>query len=126
MRMTRWYWGWRYTRSIRTTRVFCMASLTTTPSRVLRSPTAYPFAFFFGLALAAAFAALAGLAAFVALAGLAVFLTWAALRAGSATPVATRRAAAATAAGPAPPSPLDPSAPAPAPPAAPARDRSVR
>src|SRR5919198_2495232 len=36
---TRWYCGWRKTRSIFTTRVFCMASLTTTPSRVLRSPT---------------------------------------------------------------------------------------
>src|SRR3989338_668469 len=39
IRMTRWYRGWRYTRSIFTTRVFCIASLTTTPSRVLRSPT---------------------------------------------------------------------------------------
>src|SRR3989475_8773859 len=29
-------------RSIRTTRVFCIASLTTTPSRVLRSPTRLP------------------------------------------------------------------------------------
>jgi hypothetical protein len=47
-----------------------MASLTTTPSRVLRSPTAYPFAFFFAFGLAVALAALAGLAAF-ALAGLA-------------------------------------------------------
>jgi len=53
MRMTRWYFGWRYTRSIRTTRVFCIASLTTTPSRLLRSPTAYPFAFFLAAALGA-------------------------------------------------------------------------
>src|SRR5687768_9414435 len=62
IRMTRWYLGWRYTRSIRTTRVFCIASLTTTPSRLFRSPTAYPFAFF----LAATFGALDVLAALVA------------------------------------------------------------
>src|SRR2546427_993513 len=41
-RTTRSYCGWRYTRSIRTTRVFCIASLTTTPCRVLRSPTRLP------------------------------------------------------------------------------------
>src|SRR3989442_2307274 len=45
-----------------------MASLTTTPSRLLRSPTAYPFAVFFAAALGAlaafdVFAAFAGLAA---------------------------------------------------------------
>src|SRR2546426_1311837 len=38
-RTTRWYRGWRNTRSIRTTRVFCITSDTTTPSRLLRSPT---------------------------------------------------------------------------------------
>src|SRR5437879_6746893 len=37
--MTRWYRGWRNTRSILTTRVFCIASDTTTPSRLFRSPT---------------------------------------------------------------------------------------
>src|SRR5205807_10672093 len=36
---TRWKRGWRNTRSIRTTRVFCIASDTTTPSRLFRSPT---------------------------------------------------------------------------------------
>src|SRR5436309_11070430 len=46
IRMTRWYRGWRNTRSIRTTRVFCIASDTTTPSRLFRSPTgcAFPLA----------------------------------------------------------------------------------
>src|SRR5439155_25030613 len=39
IRMTRWYRGWRNTRSILTTRVFCIASDTTTPSRLFRSPT---------------------------------------------------------------------------------------
>src|SRR3990172_3496232 len=42
IRMTRSYRGCRYTRSIFTTRVFCIASLTTTPSRVFRSPTDLP------------------------------------------------------------------------------------
>src|SRR5262249_10591452 len=51
---------------MRTTRVFCMASLTTTPSRLLRSPTAYPFAVFF----VAAFDALAAFGFFADLAGL--------------------------------------------------------
>src|SRR5258706_5177630 len=73
-----------------------MVSLTTMPSRVLRSPTAYPFAFFFAFGLAAARAALAGLAAF-ALAGLAFLVALGA--AGTAVAVATGAAAAATAAG---------------------------
>src|SRR5215468_11558767 len=51
---------------MRTTRVFCMASLTTTPSRLLRSPTAYPFAVFF----VAAFDALAAFGFFAPFAGL--------------------------------------------------------
>src|SRR5438552_9108234 len=42
LRTTRSYRGCRYTRSILTTRVFCMASLTTTASRVFRSPSAMP------------------------------------------------------------------------------------
>src|SRR5882672_8097772 len=42
LRTTRSYFGCRYTRSILTTRVFCMASLTTTASRVFRSPSAMP------------------------------------------------------------------------------------
>src|SRR3989338_2827656 len=42
IRMTRSYRGCRYTRSILTTRVFCIASLTTIPSRVFRSPTGLP------------------------------------------------------------------------------------
>src|SRR5436309_5842722 len=41
IRMTRWYRGWRNTRSILTTRVFCIASDTTTPSRLFRSPTGF-------------------------------------------------------------------------------------
>src|SRR5215813_9559703 len=51
---------------MRTTRVFCMASLITTPSRLLRSPTAYPFAVFF---LAAVFGALETFGVFAAFAG---------------------------------------------------------
>src|SRR4029453_3163934 len=39
IRMTRWYRGCRNTRSILTTRVFCITSETTTPSRFFRSPT---------------------------------------------------------------------------------------
>src|SRR5262245_52119322 len=39
IRMTRWYLGCRNTRSILTTRVFCIASEITTPSRFFRSPT---------------------------------------------------------------------------------------
>src|SRR5215510_14973788 len=55
---------------MRTTRVFCMASLITTPSRLLRSPTAYPFAVFF---LAAVFGVFAAFASFSALAFAAAF-----------------------------------------------------
>src|SRR5262249_32345513 len=60
---------------MRTTRVFCMASLTTTPSRLLRSPTAYPFAVFF---LAAAFGVLAAFGFFAAFAVLSAALVFAA------------------------------------------------
>src|SRR4029450_1591424 len=46
-----------------------MASLTTTPSRVLRSPTVYPFAFFFGFFAAAVAVLAARLAGFLAALG---------------------------------------------------------
>ena len=46
-----------------------MASLTTTPSRVLRSPTVYPFAFFFGFGAAAVAVLAARLAGFFAALG---------------------------------------------------------
>src|SRR5215510_5466123 len=73
---------------MRTTRVFCMASLTTTPSRLLRSPTAYPFAVFLG---AAAFDALAAFGFFAAFAGLSAAFVLAAtfLAAGAETGGAT-------------------------------------
>src|SRR5262245_16687560 len=73
---------------MRTTRVFCMASLTTTPSRLLRSPTAYPFAVFF---VAAAFDALAAFGFFAAFAGLSAAFVLAAafLAAGAETGGAT-------------------------------------
>src|SRR2546427_5759716 len=61
LRTTRSYRGCRYTRSILTTRVFCMASLTTTASRVFRSPSAMLyalFAFFAGVFFAADFVVL--------------------------------------------------------------------
>src|SRR5262245_50085153 len=66
LRTTRSYRGCRYTRSILTTRVFCMASLTTTASRVFRSPSAMLyalFAFFAGVFFAADFVVLVLVAA---------------------------------------------------------------
>src|SRR2546426_5177225 len=66
LRPTRSYRGCRYTRSILTTRVFCMASLTTTASRVFRSPSAMLyalFAFFAGVFFAADFVVLVFVAA---------------------------------------------------------------
>src|SRR5882762_5106912 len=70
-----------------------MGSLTTTPSRLLRSPTAYPFAVFF---FAAAFGALAAFDTFAAFAGVAAACAFAARGGGAG---AAWAGAAATAAG---------------------------
>src|SRR5258705_13189861 len=73
-----------------------MASLTTTPSRLVRSPTSYPFAVFFFAAALGALAAFVDV--FAALAGLPAF-AFSADRAGTGATAAGAAAGAATARG---------------------------